>query len=297
MRQVGDAFRAHLSSGITTIASCWIIRRKDDVCLGFTDHDRPIDLNGVHCEPESGLSGSDIRQSEGFASDDQDVAGVLSSLRISEDDLMSRRYDAATIETWKVNWQDPEQAVLLRTGYIGEVKRDGLTFQAEIRGLSIELDQERGRVYQQTCDATLGDARCGINLGDPAYHAVGLIVDKASATELRIDMSVVPNDGHFAMGQIAFETGAAKGMVGDVLSHVRQGSLDRIELWQPMHAGVAIGDQVRITVGCDKCFATCRDRFVNQLNFRGFPHIPGNDFILSFPGQGKYRDGSPLMGD
>ena len=34
---------------------------------------------------------------------------------------------------------------------------------------------------------------------------------------------------------------------------------------------------------CDQRFETCRDVFQNAVNFRGFPHLPGNDFILSGP--------------
>ena len=34
---------------------------------------------------------------------------------------------------------------------------------------------------------------------------------------------------------------------------------------------------------CDQRFETCRDVFANAENFRGFPHLPGNDFILSGP--------------
>lgn len=34
---------------------------------------------------------------------------------------------------------------------------------------------------------------------------------------------------------------------------------------------------------CDQRFETCRDRFSNVENFRGFPHLPGNDFVLSGP--------------
>lgn len=34
---------------------------------------------------------------------------------------------------------------------------------------------------------------------------------------------------------------------------------------------------------CDKRFDTCRDVFGNAINFRGFPHMPGQDFILAGP--------------
>lgn len=34
---------------------------------------------------------------------------------------------------------------------------------------------------------------------------------------------------------------------------------------------------------CDHRFSTCRDVFANAENFRGFPHLPGPDFMLSGP--------------
>ena len=40
---------------------------------------------------------------------------------------------------------------------------------------------------------------------------------------------------------------------------------------------------------CDKRFSTCRNVFSNSANFRGFPHMPGNDAVISGPGD--HRDG------
>ena len=34
---------------------------------------------------------------------------------------------------------------------------------------------------------------------------------------------------------------------------------------------------------CDQRFETCKSVFANTENFRGFPHLPGNDFVLSGP--------------
>ena len=48
-----------------------------------------------------------------------------------------------------------------------------------------------------------------------------------------------------------------------------------IELWQAMAQPIAPSDTFIVTAGCDKRFSTCRDRFENVLNFRGFPHIHG----------------------
>jgi hypothetical protein len=40
------------------------------------------------------------------------------------------------------------------------------------------------------------------------------------------------------------------------------------------------GDTVKITQGCDKAFSTCIS-FSNAANYRGFPHIPGLDYLAS----------------
>jgi len=38
-----------------------------------------------------------------------------------------------------------------------------------------------------------------------------------------------------------------------------------------------------LEAGCDKQAATCRNKFGNFLNFRGFPHIPGEDWLSAYP--------------
>ena len=47
---------------------------------------------------------------------------------------------------------------------------------------------------------------------------------------------------------------------------------------------IAAGTRFRLTEGCDKRFATCRGRFSNSINFRGEPHLPGNDLLTRYPG-------------
>ncbi len=46
-----------------------------------------------------------------------------------------------------------------------------------------------------------------------------------------------------------------------------------------------------IYAGCDKRFETCRAKFANTLNFRGFPHMPGNDAVQARPVAGEPLDG------
>jgi len=56
-----------------------------------------------------------------------------------------------------------------------------------------------------------------------------------------------------------------------------------IELWEPVRAEVGPGDRVRIVAGCDKRLETCRAKFGNVVNFRGFPFVPGEDWLVAIP--------------
>ena len=55
-----------------------------------------------------------------------------------------------------------------------------------------------------------------------------------------------------------------------------------------------MGDAFTATAGCDKQFATCAARFGNGVNFRGFPHMPGEEAVLRYPNQGDANNGAPL---
>jgi uncharacterized phage protein (TIGR02218 family) len=51
------------------------------------------------------------------------------------------------------------------------------------------------------------------------------------------------------------------------------------------------GKSYRLCLGCDKQFTTCKQKFDNVANFRGFPHVPGNDFMLSVASRQGKNDG------
>ena len=43
---------------------------------------------------------------------------------------------------------------------------------------------------------------------------------------------------------------------------------------------------------CDKCYRTCLQTFGNVVNFRGFPDLPGEDFLTVYPRTGDVMDGA-----
>lgn len=145
---------------------CWKVQRSDGVVMGFTEHDVDIKFDNVQYQAESGFTATQIEQSLGLAVDNQNMAGALSSDYITEKDIAAGKYDSATVDLFWVNWQNPEQRIKVAGGKIGEVKRRLTNFEAEFRSNADKLNEKVGRVYQRTCDADLGDARCGFKFKD-----------------------------------------------------------------------------------------------------------------------------------
>jgi uncharacterized phage protein (TIGR02218 family) len=294
MRTIPSALQDKLATGVTTLCRCWIITRNDGVTQGFTEHDEDIVLGDVTCRAGSGLSGSEVTEKLGLAVDGSEFAGALADDTLNEDALAAGRYDAAAVELWLVDWSEPALRVLLAKGSLGEVRRDGTAFTAEVRGLSQRLAEESGRLYTATCSADLGDARCKIDLTNAAYRGsgtVGAVTGTSAFTASGLDAF---DDGWFTAGKLTFVSGANAGLSMEVKSHRNAGAVALV-LWQAMPEPIAAGDTFTVTAGCDKRFQTCHDRFNNVVNFRGFPHIPGNDFVISYPTQGAPgNDGSSL---
>lgn len=279
MKTISTALQAHLDSGTTSLCWCWRLTRKDGFAQGFTDHDRAIDFDGTTFEASAGFTASDITDSLGLSVDNLEVTGALSSAALSEEDLAAGRYDDAAVEIFRVNWSDPSQRVLMRAGSLGEVRRAGNSFSAEVRGLAHYLQQPKGRLYQYTCDADLGDARCAISLDTPARKATATIAAVLSPRKFQLSGAGAFANGFFTRGLARFDSGPSAGLKIEVKAHVRSGSTVTVELWSEAQGPPAAGDAVTLTAGCDKRIDTCVKRFGNAVNFRGFPDMPGNDFV------------------
>lgn len=296
MRDIPASLAAHLAGGATTLCHCWSLTRRDGPVLGFTDHDRDLTFGGVTYAARSGLEAAEASAELGFAVSGGEVAGALTSLGIAEADVAGGLYDAATVETWLVDWSEPGTRLLLDIGTIGEVRRAGGAFTAELRGLMDRLDEERGRTYRATCGAELGDARCRVDLADPRHRTTGTVLALPAPGTMRVSLAAAFADGRFGGGRLAWVSGGNAGLAHDVRSHRRTDGTTRIELWQAPPRAIAAGDGFSLTAGCDKHLSTCAGTYANTLNFQGFPHMPGNDFVLRpAAGANQVLDGSSLF--
>jgi uncharacterized phage protein (TIGR02218 family) len=294
MKSFPQSLQSHLESGTTTLAWCWRLTRNDGAIFGFTDHDRSLTFDGTTFEPESGFTASEIRSGSDLSVDAQEAEGVLTSDTITETDILDGSWDNATVEIWRVNWADTTSRALMRRGAIGQVRRGRLQFVAEMRSLTHVLGQTIGRTFQASCDAALGDTRCSVDLNDPAFKATGTVVSLSGDRGFSVSGLSGFAEGRFALGTLHWLTGANIGRKAEVLRHALTGADVIVTLLEVPVRPINVGDTFDIFAGCDKRFKTCQSKFSNAVNYRGFPHIPGQDTIIRYVAKGDANSGSVL---
>ena len=285
----------HLATGLTRVCQCWALERTDGVTFGFTDHDRALAFDGITFAADSGLSAKALASSTGLSVNNSEAIGLLQSDVISDADIAAGRYDNAKVTNWMVQWDNVDARQIKFRGTIGEITRSKGSFEAELRGLTDALNQPQGRSFLKTCSTVLGDTACRVNLDDPSFRVEGRIAEVRSDGVLRLGLGGYA-EGWFSHGTVVVLDGDAKDLRGAIKADRLVGGLREIVLWEPIKADLAVGDQVQLTAGCDKRGATCRAKFANFENFQGFPHIPGDDWLVSVPRSSSDADGGSLNG-
>jgi len=291
MKILDAGLASHLAGGLTTLAHCWRIERRDGMVLGFTDHDLDLTFASVTYAAATGFTATAIEDQLGLAVSNLDVTGALSAGSLTEADLNGGRFDDAEVTILRVNWADTSQRTILRRGYLGRVTRGQIAFTSEMRGLATRLDQAAGRIFGRGCAWSLGDARCGINLAAAGRSGSGVVTAVNSAFDLAASGLSALATGVLARGRLVWTSGDNVGIAVELDRHVLTGSIATLTLMLPMGRAVQVGDAFTVTVGCDNVLTTCLDRFANVANFGGFPHMPGNDYAVTYAQQGAKNDG------
>lgn len=260
---------------LSSLAFCWIVERPDGAGLALTSHDADLLVDGRKYRASPGMLPSAVIRGSGLDPQTSDVEGALSSPALSEEDLIAGRWDEARMELTAIDWSDPGAGKIeLTAGEIGELSLDGDHFSAELRGAASRLEAPLCPETSPQCRATFGDHRCRVDLAGRSVRAMVVAID---GVELTLDR---PVDARYAFGRLRWLGGAIAGLQGMVLS--ASGTTTRLR--EAPRASFSLPLPIELRQGCDKLFATCSGRFANSTNFRGEPHLPGNDLLTRYPG-------------
>jgi uncharacterized phage protein (TIGR02218 family) len=236
----------------------------------------------VDYEPSSAFDASAVSTRSELNVDNLEVVGLLDSEGITVQDIEAGVWDGARFVLVEVNYKDLTMGHnTLRTGQIGQIPRKGLTFVAELRGLMQTLQNNIGRVVTASCDADLGDARCGVDL--EALRVSGTVTTGASQIAFTAS-GLAQAANYFTYGVVTWVTGDNAGRSMEVKLH-SGGGVFSLQLDMPNT--IDAGDTFTVTPGCNKVgrAGDCKVKFDNLVNFRGFEDVPGQKKVLIYGGQ------------
>lgn len=288
MKTIPAGLATHYDGSALTLAWCWKITRTDGQVFAFTSHDQAITLDAVTYAASSVFDASAVATLAELNVDDVEVAGLLDSSGITSEDIERGLWDGAAVEIRRVNWANiADGAEIMRVGEIGEIRRDGQGFKAELRGLMQKLQRNIGDLISPLCNAEVGDARCAVNMASFTHTASVTAV--ASRREFTCS-SLTQAAGYFGNGKVTFTGGANNGVIADVKTNAS----GVITLYLPVPFDIAVTDAISIKAGCDKRYIVdadgvqtgdCKTKFNNVVNFRGFWAVPGRDATMLVGGQ------------
>ncbi|MBV7255200.1 DUF2163 domain-containing protein [Pacificimonas sp. WHA3] len=276
MRDIPEGLAAALDAPLTSLAWLWRLVRADGIALGFTTHDRTVRWDGMDYHPAPGMVPSATIESDGLDVEGLDVSGVLSSDAIRAVDIAAGRYDGARASLMLLDWTAPEAGALtLMSGTLADLVERGAAFEARLETAETVLSRVPVELTTPECRARLGDARCGVDLKPLRRNVtVAEIIDQS-----QVRVSDVDPERLYIYGVARPLSGALAGVdIG--ISRVDGDIL----IFDDAVAGLSVGDDMRLTQGCDRRWQTCRVRFGNGDRFRGEPHVPGRDAVLRYPG-------------
>ena len=267
---------AGIESGCTKATMLWKLTRTDSQVFGFTQFNEDITWAGITYKAATGYTRTAVSSDAGLGTDSVDLEGVLDSAEITEADLLAGAWDHARLELMLIDWEDQSEVTIIKSGWLGEVSTGNTGFRSELMSLSSALAQNVVEVTTPTCRATLGDARCKKVL--TAFTFTGTV---SSATDRRVFACDLTNaDDYFVGGKLTWLTGANAGLVMEIKTSLATGAFS---LFLPMSYDITAGDTFTAIVGCDKTIGICVGTFLNGINFRGEPYLPGSHFIVKGP--------------
>lgn len=265
---------------MSTWTTCVKIKRTDNVTIGLTELDKNLTIGGVTYVSAAGYSPSTYSSNSTMSVNHADIEGLLGFAGVTREQIRAGLYDFASIELFIYDFEIESVVKTLAVGNWGESQLLDGSYKAEFRSLSQRMQQSVGKLYTAHCSADLGDEKCKIDL-TPLVRTSALTAVNSRLTILDTARNEV--DDYWRGGVITFISGDNEYRSFEISSSRSDGTLI---LFLPLAFPGQVGDQYIIKPGCDKMLDTCKTRYNNVVNFRGFPHVPGTMEILRIGKEG-----------
>lgn len=290
----------HLRTENPATAILWEIEKRDGTLIRGTEHDQDLevpagpDANGADGDPflaSAQMSATQIHQTSDLAVDNMEVTGqspsdgnVIADVRVQ--DIEAGLLRQAAVRIWVVCWKDLTLgAGLAKQGFLGDIEyTSDRAYTTELRGLLQRLQQNIGRTYGVDCQVRdFGDAECTVDV--PGLTIEGEVT--AVTSRRRFNATLTGGDltpGYYSLGTITFLTGDNATYSRELKRDNEDDVRGHLSVWDQFPEVVQVGDTFELAPGCDRNKSTCKDKYSNLLNFRGYGiFTEGTDALMRGP--------------
>lgn len=276
-RAMFGTMSTHISGETLTLCHCWQITLTNGTVYRLTDHDQDLTFLGETFISDGGFTISMLESGENLAVDNCELTVLFKSCAVSRSDIVNGFYDGARVNVFLVNWADTASYCYLPGGYLTRSKDSDYGVGVfELVGLASKSNQKVGKKLIPTCDADVGDSRCGVAMGP--FTVTGTITSVTN-NQIFTDSANVEASGYFNYGKLTWTSGNNNGVV----SEVKLFASGQFTLLDPTPSPVQVGDGYSAQRGCDRTSDTCKNVFNNYVNYRGHPFVVGTREALSGP--------------
>lgn len=243
---------------------CFHIKLQDNLDLYLTESDRFLSIDNIIFVPNSGVT-----LKEGGFNDSAQNYIILEG--VFENEGVKQHYDLAQamVKIYVCFANSCRHFVTYRC--ITYTKRD-LDFTLRLEPNIDVYNQSLLQSFSKNCRANFGDLKCKID--KTVYSQIYNIKEMFGRTMVISNLD--KENGYFNYGDaILANSQADVQFYSKILSH----SENLITLDKTIPDSMKHNKTVLLTVGCDKKFTTCCNKFNNAVNFRGEPLIPDDNFI------------------
>lgn len=293
-RTIPIALQSHIDSGATTL--CLIVKitpvQPGFAPFGITTLDRDVTYDdgtgpllysaAIGSEPSNLVSSADLSVAGG---ETRQLMPVFDT-PISEHDIAAGACDYAKFIAYTINYSDltPGNHIIVQTGTLGQntVTDSGLTWTAEMRGLTQTLKQSITEKWSLQCRAVFGSQMPTPQSRFPCMFDLSTLWENGTVTGVGVDttqqfgtLGLSPAYGG-APGAVEWLTGENAGRTDETETFTADVGVQTIGLTFGAAYPIKVGDTFRFRDDCPKTPLACQARN-NYQWYRGEPSIPVAD--------------------
>jgi uncharacterized phage protein (TIGR02218 family) len=237
---------------------------------------RYTDSDGLYVHPVTGDVYSPVPISRGAMQQSEEDNSMAVDVIIDVIDDVAQFFRTPFLpvyQIWVTIWRTHAGSTAVATlfrGRAGQCTFEGTTAKLTCVPMRAALSKRIPvQLVQALCNNTLYDERCQANPELFKEEATIVSVDGLTLTVTWGSRDVGKPEGYFDGGYIVRVGAPAATVLNDTLS------LNTVKiLYNP---GFLPGDPIMAYAGCDKRYATCRDKFANTEHHQGYPYFPAQD--------------------